>query len=214
MTKNLGSWIVVMLIVAAVSGLISWLLNPNFTYNFDAGDLSRTGAGGFGMPAFSAGGALLTVVSVTLTTLVVAVVYQGAVHQVNGRRPSIADFFQLNNAGQAVVAALILGVASGIAEAIPVIGWFLYLAVWLLGMFVMPIVLSGNIAAVDAIKASVSLVTQNFGSALLLALACFGITLLGFIACLVGFLVAYPVAVVAATYGAKSLSNQPIAPIV
>ncbi|WP_022918087.1 hypothetical protein [Ruania albidiflava] len=213
-TKNLGPWILAMLIVGVLSALVNWLLNPAFTYTLDAGDFSRAGAGGFGVPEPSFGGVVLGIIAWTLTTLFGLIIYQGAVHQVNGRKPGLGDFFQLNNPAQALIAALIVGLVSGILQQIPIIGGLLSLAVSLLAMFAIPIALDGNVSGIDAIKHSITLVTQNFGSAFLLALACFGITVLGFIACLVGALVAYPVAVVAATYGAKSLSNQPVAPIV
>ena len=213
-TKNLGPWILAMVVYAIIVSVLNLLLNPTVDYTLNAGDFSQAGSGGFGVPELTFGGAVLGIISWALTTLFGLFIYQGAVHQVNGRKPGFGDFFQLNNPAQALLAVLIVGLAMGILQQIPVIGPLLGLAVSLLAMFTIPIVLDGNVPAIDAIKHSINLVTQNFGSAFLLALACFGITLLGFVACLVGALVAYPVAVVAATYGAKSLSNQPIAPVV
>src|SRR5699024_2263145 len=209
-----GPWILVTLIYGIVALGLNLLLNPTVDYTMNVGELSRAGSGGFGVPEVTFGGVVLAIISWTLTTLFGLIIYQGAVHQVNGHKPGVGDFFQLNNPAQALIAALIVGLAMGILQQVPAIGGLLSLAVWLLAMFAIPIALDGNVSGIDAIKHSITLVTQNFGSAFLLALACFGITVLGFIACLVGALVAYPVAVVAATYGAKSLSNQPIAPVV
>lgn len=212
-TKNIGPWLLAMVVYVILVVVANLLLNPTVDYSLDAGALSQSGTGGFGVQEMTVGGVLLGMIAWALTTLFGLFIYQGAVHQVNGRKPGVGDFFQLNNPAQALIAALVVGLVSGLLQGIPFIGWILSLAVTLLAMFTIPIALDGNISGIDAIKRSVQLVTQNFGSAFLLALACFGITLLGFIACGIGFLIAYPVAVVAATYGAKSLSNQPIAPI-
>src|SRR5699024_7620877 len=164
-TKNLGPWILVTLIYGIVALGLNLLLNPTVDYTMNVGELSRAGSGGFGVPEVTFGGVVLAIISWTLTTLFGLIIYQGAVHQVNGRKPGVGDFFQLNNPAQALIATLIVGLAMGILQQVPIIGGLLSLAVWLLALFAIPIALDGNVSGIDAIKHSITLVTQNFGSA-------------------------------------------------
>ncbi|WP_413532367.1 hypothetical protein [Empedobacter brevis] len=55
-----------------------------------------------------------------------------------------------------------------------------------------PFVLFTNFTTTEAIKSSVSILFKNFGTAFLFCLACFGVAILGVLACGVGLLVAIP----------------------
>lgn len=60
-----------------------------------------------------------------------------------------------------------------------------------------PFVLFTSFTTMEAIKSSVSILFKNFGSAFVFCLACFGVAILGALACGVGLLVAMPLIYIA-----------------
>jgi uncharacterized membrane protein len=65
---------------------------------------------------------------------------------------------------------------------------------------------------VDAIKASVSLVTSRIGETILFYLLAAVVLVVGAILCLVGLLAAVPVVLAGAAYTFRVLNNEPVAP--
>ena len=72
-------------------------------------------------------------------------------------------------------------------------------------------VIDRNEDAITAIKSSFKAISANAGPLFLLALALFGINVLGLIACLVGLLVTIPVTIIASTYAYRiTTRNAPV----
>ncbi len=129
---------------------------------------------------------------------------------VDGREVSIGGMFNRIDFVQVVVAAIIVGVLMAIGLALCILPGFVVLFLTYLTNY---FIVDKGEDAITAIKSSVSLITSNMGSMLLLALLSICVMVLGVIACLVGLLVAYPVVTVAAAFTFRYLQREPIRPL-
>ena len=77
-------------------------------------------------------------------------------------------------------------------------------------MFTILFVVDKQMRAVDAIKASVKLVTDNLGSTIVFYLLAAVVIVVGACLCLVGLLVAAPVVLIALAYTYRRLQNEPV----
>ncbi|CAM3712130.1 hypothetical protein OCAE111667_23150 [Occultella aeris] len=205
-TGNLGGWLLLMLIFLVVSILVS-LLNPTTRVLTD---------GGFNYSTYTAGFTVLGLISSVLSLLVSAFIsgmlYTGGLLETAGRKPSVSDFFSVNNFQNVAIFALAFGVVGGLIYGLlPALGILVTIGMFLLG-FTYPFLIERNLAWLDGVKASVQLVTQNLGNNLLLALAIIGINILGAIPCGLGLFITVPMSYVAITYAYKTQTNQPVAP--
>ncbi|WP_068273088.1 hypothetical protein [Aldersonia kunmingensis] len=141
--------------------------------------------------------------------LIQAAFFQGALHELDGRRPDFGSFFRWENVGQLVLAALLVGLATWVGLILCIIPGII---VGFLLFYTLPFVIDQRREAVDAIKSSYNLVSQNVGPLLLLALACIGLNIVGAILCGVGLLVSGPVTLIAATYAFRVLVRGPVSP--
>jgi hypothetical protein len=195
---NAGAWIAICLL----SLVASWFVQFAFS-GFDfQNELSGGGA------ALSVIG---TVLSFIVSTLFRAAFTNGALAELDGNRPSIGAFFNFRNLSAVFIIAVLVGVAT-------VVGFILLiipgLIVLYLTWYALTFAIDRNQDAFTAIKSSFELTSKNIGSLLLLALACFGLNVLGAILCLVGLLVTIPVTLIASTYAYRVLTGGPVSPVV
>jgi len=71
--------------------------------------------------------------------------------------------------------------------------------------------LDRNLSPVDALKASVSFVSKNLGSAFVWSIVAFIVTILGICLCVVGLLATIPIATIGTAFTYKKLTGQPVA---
>ncbi|WP_420111214.1 hypothetical protein [Pseudactinotalea sp.] len=203
--SHVGGFLGWSVIVLLVSALLSSLLNPSV--NVDFNDIEALTAAA----TPSIGEQFLGALSSIAAMLLAVIIQQGAVHKVNGRLNGFGDFIKFDHAGPGFLTALLVA-AAYIVNLIPFIGWLLALAIFLLGMFAVPIALDTGASPVDAFKRSMQLVTGNVGNVLLLILASIGVMLLGLIALCLGVFVAYPIVLIAGVFAYRTLSGQQVAP--
>ncbi|WP_154794686.1 hypothetical protein [Occultella kanbiaonis] len=205
-TGNLGGWVLLMLILVVGSILLS-LLNPTTRVVTEGGFDYSTMTGEFTVLGLISG--LLTAL---LGAFIGAMLFQGALKEITGRKPAVGEFFSVNNFANVAIFALVWAVVTGVIQALlPALGILVAIASFLVA-FTYVILIDRGIAWIEGIKGSVQLITQNLGSNLLLALAMIGINILGAIPCLLGWFITVPMTYVAITYAYKTQSGQPVAP--
>lgn len=126
-----------------------------------------------------------------------------------GRPFSTAGVFKFQNIGNVIVTSLLVGLGTFVGYLLCFIPGIIFA---FLSMYSLFFVVDKGLKPVDAIKASIDLVRNNLGSAIIWYLVAVVIILAGELACLVGLLVAIPVALVGSAYTYKKLTGQPVAP--
>ncbi|SED98134.1 hypothetical protein [Ruania alba] len=168
-------WIVGALLVVVVFVLVS-LLNPSAQAAFDASSGSMDFATS---QSFSAMGFIASLLAALVLGFVQAVAQNAALRETAGNKPSFGDIFQVPNMQNALIWAVVWGVASGIVNMIPGVGPLVVLVASVFVIFTMSAIVDRGISWVDGLKVSAQLVQQNAGSTILLILALFGINILG-----------------------------------
>jgi uncharacterized membrane protein len=141
------------------------------------------------------------------TQLLAAGLYKGATRVTDGRPFSTDQLFDDWDKTQVVIAALIIAAATFIGT---ILCYLPGLIVGFLAQFTLLFVVDKHLEAVDAIKASVRLVVDNLGNALLFYLLALVVLAVGAILCGVGLLVAAPVALIGLAYTYRRLQGEPV----
>jgi len=112
-----------------------------------------------------------------------------------------------------IVQLLVAGVLVGLGT---LIGFVLLIIPGLIVMFLTYLttyaIVDDDKSAIDGIKHSVKLISDNVGDSLVLAILNVLVIFAGVIALCVGLIVAYPVTIFATAYAYRSFNGQPIAP--
>jgi hypothetical protein len=200
-TSNLGPWILVALIFLAVNIAWSWITG-GFDQLQDQYDFTDTNV--FAVTGITFTSILLGIVGTVIGYLITAFFTRGALDEVDGRRPDVAAFFRIGNVVNVILAALIVGILTGVGLVLCILPG---LAVLLFSAFVYYVALDQRQDAITAIRTSFSLVAKNFGQMFLLLLALFGINILGAIPCGLGLFVTIPLSYVAVGYAYRRLTG-------
>jgi uncharacterized membrane protein len=155
------------------------------------------------------GGALISAILIVVFNIAAAGLYKGATHVTDGKPFSMGQMFEGWDKGQVAIAALIIAVATAIGSFLCYVPG---LIVGFLTMFTMLFVVDKQMPAVDAIKASIKLVTDNLGPSILFYLLAAVCILVGACLCGVGLLVAAPVVLIALAYTYRRFQNEPVTP--
>ncbi|WP_148611341.1 hypothetical protein [Nocardioides rubriscoriae] len=135
-------------------------------------------------------------------------IIRGSLAITEGRPFEYTELFKTDKIGPVIITSLITG-------AIVFIGTLLCFLPGIIASFLLSyslyFVIDKDLSPVDAIKASVDLVTKNLGTALVWAIVAFAITLVGAILCGVGLIVAIPVSIIGTAYTYKLLTGQQVA---
>jgi uncharacterized membrane protein len=165
---------------------------------------------------FSFGILVITAALALVATLIEAAFIRASLKVTHGSRVDLADFFRFDNAGNIVLAALLIAAinaALGLVSWIPLLGWLISAAVNLFIFFTLWFVVDKNIGPVDAVSSSVKFVRANLSTTILFYLLAIVVIGVGFALCFVGALVAVPVVLVATAYLYRHLLGEPIAPV-
>jgi Protein of unknown function (DUF2510) len=187
-------WLVLLVMV--------WLLEVSWMFG------SLESKGGFWMfliaiPLF----ALIPFVGLWLMQMVII---RGSLMIVNGQTPlTLGRMFSLEQIGSFVLGAVVVSVLACIGFVmcyIPGLIFLFFAGYWAYFQ------IGKQLSAVDAIRASFSLVWANIGTQLVFAFACFFIFWLGSLVCYFGLIVALPVVVIAQGYMWRRMQGEPVAP--
>lgn len=141
--------------------------------------------------------------------LLAAGLYRGALKVADGQGFSVGEMFQGYDKAQVVIAALLIAIGTAIGT---ILCYIPGLIVGFLTFFTIMFVVDQQLSAVDAIKASYKLVTENLGSTLVFYILAGLILLVSACICGVGLLVGIPVALLALAYTYRRLQGQPVVP--
>ena len=204
--------IVVLIVLAAVWLIFLFVAGGGFfgskscdTSNIN-GQISQSCGQSFWRQVLGAG---LGVALLTLFgEIMLAGIYRGALRVMDGESFSLGQLFEGYNKIQVVFAAIFISVATGIATVLCFLPGILFA---FLTSFTLFFIVDQQLEAAEAIQASVKMVWHNFVPVLLffiLAAICLAI---GFIALVIGLLVAVPVVVFGAAYTYRRLADPDIA---
>ncbi|MGW6425852.1 hypothetical protein ACWF82_24530 [Nocardia sp. NPDC055053] len=197
--NNAVVWVAIVLIAFIIQVAINFLFGLGNTTDTDAdGDFSI----GFGIWQF-----IGTVVSAIIGYLISAAFVRGALHETDGRKPGFGDFFKFTNVGAVILAGILVGLATGIGLVLCILpGLVIAFFTW----WTMQFVIDRDQDAITAIKSSFSAISSNAGPLLLLALALFGINIVGALLCGLGLLVTVPLTIIASTYAYRVVTGGPV----
>ncbi len=151
--------------------------------------------------------ALITGLITIAWSFAAAGLYKGALAVVDGKPFSMGEMFQGWDKGQVAIAAVLIGVATAIGSFLCYVPG---LIVGFLMMFTLLFIVDKQMQAVDAIKASFKLVTDNLGQTIVWALLAIVVYVVGLVVCCVGLLVAIPIILIGLAYTYRRLQNEPI----
>jgi uncharacterized membrane protein len=184
----------------------------------DTGDCTVTStANGINLDDCGGPGFITRLFAYALVGLVVSMVasalsaglIKSALNVADGKEVNAGDVISYATKPPVLTTAAILAVATAIGS------FLCYLpgiVVSFLTVFSMFYVVDKQLAPVDAIKASISLVTSHIGETIVFYLLGIVVIIVGAILCGVGLLVAIPVVVAAAAYTFRILNNEPVTP--
>ncbi len=141
--------------------------------------------------------------------IIQAAVTRAALAITDGRSIELQTLFALDNIGQLVIGALVVGLATSIGTMLCYIPG---LIVMFFSQFYVHFLLDRNLDAMDAIKASFAFVNANLGTLTGFFLASLVAYLLGALLCGIGLLFAVPVVIIAQAYTFRRLQGEPVAP--
>lgn len=207
-TQNWGSIVLAQLLWGILIGIVVGIFYGIIIATMLAGaDSSGNVSGGFAAAGL-VGGAIM-VFAIVLASLFSQIgLLNGYLAIADGRTPVLKDFFTFRNVGAAIIASLLVALAS-LAGAFLlyigalVVGWF--------ALFVMPFVIDRNLSAMDAIKASIQVTMKNPGQTILLYLLVQIAAAVGAAICGVGALVTVPLGALATIYLYRRLTGGQVA---
>ena len=141
--------------------------------------------------------------------LLAAGLYKGATHVTDGKSFGLGQMFDGWDKSQVVIASLIIAAATFIGTLLCYIPG---LIVGFLTQYTLLFIVDKQLSAVDGIKASIKFVTDNLANTLIYYILAALVLIVGAIVCLVGLLVAAPVALIGLAYTYRRLQNEPVVP--
>ncbi|MBY0288541.1 MAG: hypothetical protein K2X52_15540 [Mycobacteriaceae bacterium] len=197
--------VIIGILVGAVYGL-AFALAPTQTYESYGTSYSYEASFGFAsVLALIVGYLILMVVAAAMQSAYLG----GLLDIANGQPVTIGSFFKPRNVGSVIVATLIIGIAAGLLSFCFIGG----IAVSLFTLFATVIIVDRKASPIDAIKQSFEITKNNFVPVILALLVIYAITIVGALACLIGLIVAIPVAALFLVYTYRKLTNGQIAPL-
>jgi uncharacterized membrane protein len=212
-SKNAAALIVpalVYLVIVSIIGGATWglaaLLAPETTVDSYGYSYSYQASFGFA--------SILVLIVGYLILMVVAAAIQsaylgGLLDIANGQPVTIGSFFKPRNVGSMIIATLIIGVAAGILSFCFIGG----IAVAFFTLFAPLIIVDRNTPPIDAIKQSFEIAKNNIVPVILTLLVVYAIVAVGAIACLIGLIVAVPVAALFEVYAYRKITGGHVAPL-
>ncbi|MEO9324507.1 hypothetical protein ABFT23_13510 [Nocardioides sp. C4-1] len=146
---------------------------------------------------------------IVVLQIIGAGIIRGALDITEGREFTAATVFKFQNVANVVVTALLIGAAVLVGT---ILCYLPGLVAGFVTSYALYFVVDKNMAPVDAIKASFELVKDNLGNTVIWYIVSAIVGGVGAIACGVGLLVTYPIAIIGTAYTYKRLTGQEVAP--
>ncbi len=205
--EYLGPILIAMLVLFVIGLAVNWigiLLGGGFGELFD-----MDADGGMTGLFFSFGYLVYSLISALVSLLIQAAIVRGALAITKGEQIDINTFLSMDNLGQIVLAAIILAVGTAIGF---VLCFIPGLIVIFFSQFTYHFIINNRMDAMDAIKASFSIVNKNLGSVIGLFFASILAFIVGAILCGIGLIVTIPVTIIATAYAFRKMIGDPVAP--
>jgi uncharacterized membrane protein len=206
--------LLVLVVNLVVGGIVYYLIQHTLLSTHDC---TKTAFGvtvdsqcGPGLAMTLFGAALSGAVSTFLSSLFGAGLIKCALNVVDGRDVDTGDVFGYASKPEVVTTAAML---AGLNFVGTLLCYLPAIVISFLTVFTLFFVVDKGLSGVDAIKASVSLVTSRLGDTILFYLLAAVVLIVGAILCGVGLLVAVPVVLAGAAYTFRTLNNEPVAPV-
>jgi uncharacterized membrane protein len=203
-TENVGAVILAMLAFFAITvavGFLTTLLGGGFS-------ASSPMQGPFQMESAGPGQVLAQILQSAVSIILGGVAAKAALEVTEGKPFDFFGAFGRVNLVQLVIAGVLVSIAT-------VIGFILLIIPGLIVVFLTYLttyaIVDDDKSAIDGIKHSVKLTSDNVGDALLLALFNILVLIAGVIALCVGLVVAIPVTLFATAYAYRSFNGQAVA---
>ncbi len=196
---NPWTWIGAIVIAAIIQSVLNSLFGNRSAFRVDT----------FGQSLWTISWIIGSIVTTVVGYLINAALVRGALHEVDGQRPSLGSFFRFTNVGNVILASILVGVLTAIGLILLVIPG---LIVAFLSWWTLQFVIDRDDSAVEGLRASFRAISAQAGPVFLLALALIGINILGAILIGLGLLISIPVSAIASTYAYRIVSGQPVAP--
>jgi uncharacterized membrane protein len=195
--------VIVQLIGNAISGAL--LGTAETVVDPETGQFTTTGGASFAT-AFIVS-MLFAALSAGVQLALQVGIIKGSLQLSRGQGISVGNAFAGINWGQVVLTAVLIFLGTVVGLILCVLPGLIWI---FLTSYSLYYVVDRDMGAVDAIKASINMVTKNLGPLILFWLASVAITILGVCACGVGVLVAYPVVILAQAYTFRTFNNDPV----
>jgi uncharacterized membrane protein len=189
--------------------IVGGMLGTNTCTRTVGGTSYSYSCGGPGFVTFLIAYGLAAALINLVAQLLAAGLYKGATHVTDGKPFSLGQLFEGWDKTQVIIAALIIAVATFIGT---LLCYLPGLIVGFFAQFTLLFIVDKQMQAVDAIKASITLVTDNLANTALFYLLALVVLFVGAILCGVGLLVAAPVALIALAYTYRRLQGEPVVP--
>jgi uncharacterized membrane protein len=191
---NPWTWIGAVVIAAIIQGVLNTLFGNRSAFRVDA----------YGQSLWTISWIVGSIVTTVVGYLINAAFVRGALHEVDGQRPSLGSFFRFTNVGNVILASILVGMLTAIGLILLVVPG---LIVAFLSWWTLQFVIDRNDSAVDGLRASFRAIASQAGPVFLLALALIGINILGAIPLGLGLLLTVPVSAIASTHAYRLVSG-------
>ncbi|MBD8077455.1 hypothetical protein [Cellulosimicrobium arenosum] len=199
-TQNVGP----LLAGLAVYLVATFVLVGIFYALLVGGAMAADDNGGIGV-VFGIGGLVLIGIAMLLSVFIQAAVIRVSLQISRGEQVAFASFFQFQDFGKVVVAALLVGVLTGVGYALCYLPGIVFA---FFAMFTLFFVIDKGQDAVEALRSSFSLVNKNLGTVVILYIAVLVANAIGSALCGIGLLVSIPVCILATTFVYRRLNNE------
>ena len=204
-TENTGAVILAMLVMLGVSILVG-VVSTALTGGFSAQAPMQSP---FSFDSQGPGDLLAQLIQTAVGIVLGGVAAKAALEVADGQPFDFFGAFSKVNLVQLLIAGVLVGIATTIGFILLIIPGLIVMFVTYLTTYV---VVDDDTPAIEGIKRSVKLTTENVGDALMLALLNVLVVIAGAIALCVGLIVAIPVTIFATAYAYRAFNGQPIAP--
>jgi uncharacterized membrane protein len=190
-------------LIQFVAGMFTTVDSTSYTDTSYSASFSM-GAGGIAVSVI--GGLVMLVVMGVIQSAYVS----GMLDIANGQPVTIGSFFKPRNVGNVIIASLLSGIIAGIGLVLCIVPGIIAM---MMLMFSTVAVLDRNQSGVEGLSTSFNIAKANFGPVALTWLVTILVAIVGALACLVGLLVAQPVAILITVYAFRRLSGGQVAPL-
>jgi uncharacterized membrane protein len=192
----------------AIGFVVMGILTSDPECRFSTETLATTCDDGSGWIVAMIAGAIIAALVFLAISVIGAGLIRGALGITEGKSFQVGEVFKLDKVGPVIVTSLLI--AAGVF-----VGYLLCflpgIAFAIASSYSLYFVIDKGMAPVEAIKASITLVKDNLGNALIWAIVGYLVAGAGAIACGVGVLVTYPLVMIGTAYTYKKLTAQPVA---